>query len=1101
MRRMCHVVAVSVLLFSVPVFSRGAAGADRAYFAEQEKSLVRARAAAHLAPYFVDLGARLIAPGLDKPVYLGDDPALVYLSRLLVHTTSDQLLARADNDAVRMVAEVLAPPEAGELVLAQLPNVHLLAAPYSLDGAGGIVRLWTETGVRAADEDLNSTPTEQPLTPEEKAAARAAAMAPAPAGPAYPSVVTVGLNFQSSQLGIDSGFIPPDTMGAVGPRHIVELINGNFEAFDKETGVSLRSRSLDGFWTIDVGLTIPDFNDVCPAGGGFCSVSGNPCADSGDCVRNFTYDPRIVYDPASGRWFASSLDATNPATGDNNIYVARSDTDDPLGDWDGFLFDADTVGPPEFHDYDTLAVDADALYICTQDFDSGSGGGGVESCYSIPKADLLLATPSAANMTRFESSPAGLPGVSGSVQPVLDFGSSNGRAALMGVSGGSLVRSDIVGADAAGATLGTPTGITGDPGHAAPPDARQPHPTGRTIENVAPRFVSNLVKQGGSVWAVHAVAGNFGNSALRWYEIDEATNTVLQTGLIEDKDQDFHEPSIAVNEFGNVMIGYTCSGERLAPSSCVSIGRTDGGVTTFEAPIVLRVGDGHYYRDYPPGRNRWGDYSATVVDPVNPCKFWTFQEFVAVSAVGDVGPGNNGGEWGIQITELTCSPPVISVPGNLPFETTCVGDTGTATLEVCNTTPNAGPCANLVVTAITSSDAHFSVTEPSSGFPVVISPDFCFPFQVQFTPTAVGPQSAILTIESNDPEDPVIQVTVTGDVPPGDIRVTGSTDFGDVCPEALAEKTISICNVGKCDLAVFSAAFDPPCADFTLINNPFPATVSPDSCLDLVIRLTPTSVGPKSCTLVITSDDPDTPTVSLTVTANVIGASIDVPPDLAFPPTVIQEVGPCLSLLPFPISNTGTCDLTITDISISGPDASAYWLVGLPSFPIILEPGHVVGEGGLAVAFAPAVLDRDLVATLTVTYVSDPVTGGITSVTRTLCGEGVFTGARVLVTIAGVPAATVKRIHIKRVAGNSNRNRVDTVGVSKNLPLVSVTPAVSCTPFQYHQEYGTVANPTQFLPGSYLVTATAIVNGKRRHKTVAFGVDTCTFNPTVVVNF
>ena len=48
-------------------------------------------------------------------------------------------------------------------------------------------------------------------------------------------------------------------------------------------------------------------------------------------------------------------------------------------------------------------------------------------------------------------------------------------------------------------------------------------------------------------------------------------------------------------------------------------------------------------------RNRWGDYSATVIDPVDPCTFWTFQEFVAVSA----GDRDVGGSWGIQITELT----------------------------------------------------------------------------------------------------------------------------------------------------------------------------------------------------------------------------------------------------------------------------------------------------------------------------------------------------------------------------------------------------------------------------------------------------------------
>jgi hypothetical protein len=367
---------------------------------------------------------------------------------------------------------------------------------------------------------------------------------------------------------------------------------------------------------------------------------------------------------------------------------------------------ADTVGALEFHDYPTLGLDADGLYICTQDFD----GGGNESCYSIPKADLLLATPSIANLTRFEATPPGLPRVEGSLQPVLDFGLTRGRAALLGSTGTALVRSDIFGAGFAGATLGTPVPIRGDPGHQAPPPARQRHPFDPTvtIENVAPRFVGNVVKQGDSLWAVHAALGSFNNSALRWYEIDEVTNTVRQTGLIEDPNQDFHEPSIAVNAFDHVVIGYTCSGPNLAASVCVSVGETVSGATTFERPQILALGAGHYYREFPPGRNRWGDYSATVIDPIDPCTLWTFQEFVAVSAAGNVGPiqppaGPNlleGGEWGTQLTELTfksCAVGDVRVFKDCkPEKTVPTGKPATCTILV----ENLGPGPALSVEAV-----------------------------------------------------------------------------------------------------------------------------------------------------------------------------------------------------------------------------------------------------------------------------------------------------------------------------------------------------------------------------------------------------------------
>jgi len=456
------------------------------------------------------------------------------------------------------------------------------------------------------------------------------------------------------------------------------------------------------------------------------------------------------------------------------------------------------------------------------------------------------------------------------------------------------------------------------------------------------------------------------------------------------------------------------------------------------------------------------------------------------------------GAWTLTDVSLL-GVPVITIPGNVVFGDTCVGDLSFGTLNVCNT-----GMENLVVESITSSDPQFSVTEPSSGFPVVISPDFCFPFQVVFAPTSQGPQSAVLTVASNDPCRSEVEVMASGNGTVPDIRVTGSTDFGQVCAEDLgsAERTVRVCNVGDCSLEVTSAAISAcPEADFTLVSNPFPATVRPGACLDLVVRFTPSSCTPeqKMCDLVITSDDPDTPVVTRVLTASTPCASIDVPPDQTFPPTVIQTVGACNSRLPFPVSNTGDCNLVITDLSIT-INSEEYSFSGLQSFPIILEPGHVVGAD---IVFAPDVLGRDRTGEVSVTYVSDPIAGTETTVTRSLCGEGVRTGARVLVTNNGTPVDLVKQIKLRRVVGNTNRPRVDTVETARNLSLQTVTQTPPCASFQYHREYGTVSNPIQLLPGNYLVTVSVQLPGQNgfAHQTVAFDVGTCDFNPTVVVAF
>ena len=58
-----------------------------------------------------------------------------------------------------------------------------------------------------------------------------------------------------------------------------------------------------------------------------------------------------------------------------------------------------------------------------------------------------------------------------------------------------------------------------------------------------------------------------------------------------------------------------------------------------------------------------------------------------------------------------------------------------------------------------------------------------------------------------------------------------------------------------------------------LINNPFPATLHPGSCLSVVIRYKATEKCPRSCDLIILSDDPLTPVKTLEVVAYTIWSS------------------------------------------------------------------------------------------------------------------------------------------------------------------------------------------------------------------------------------
>ena len=75
-----------------------------------------------------------------------------------------------------------------------------------------------------------------------------------------------------------------------------------------------------------------------------------------------------------------------------------------------------------------------------------------------------------------------------------------------------------------------------------------------------------------------------------------------------------------------MVIGFNRSG--LGPDGQIRIyavhGTTVGDVTTFGAPILLKAStvDAYHYIN-----TRWGDYTTTVVDPLDPNVFWTFQEY------------------------------------------------------------------------------------------------------------------------------------------------------------------------------------------------------------------------------------------------------------------------------------------------------------------------------------------------------------------------------------------------------------------------------------------------------------------------------------------
>lgn len=409
----------------------------------------------------------------------------------------------------------------------------------------------------------------------------------------------IGTSFVGSTYGVDSGVFPPDTNGAVGKRHIVELLNGHHAAYRKNDGSRVASSSLEQFWI-----------------------------DGGVAPRGFVIDSRVLFDPAANRWYASSL-SINFGNGPDDLLFAVSKDDDPTQGWSAFSVPfAGPVGT--FGDFPTLGFNSDGIFVFTNG-----------SVLVVPKADVLGSQPTLARASLVQSrdllTPAG-----GKIQPAVNLDNS-AAALLLGtwdvegsvmriwrLSGGSITPvlvPDAVFVNLAFYPLPGPAG------------ALQPE-SGIGIFPSSPFLATSVVLRNGLLWGVQTVA-NLGRAALRWFVIDPATNTRLQEGLISDGTHDFFMGSLAVNGCGDVVIGFNRSGTDQFVSVYAVAGTTQGNVTTFGEPILLRAGVARYELTGGATAARWGDYSATVADPQHVGTFWTFQEWPSALNV-----------WSTQVTEL-----------------------------------------------------------------------------------------------------------------------------------------------------------------------------------------------------------------------------------------------------------------------------------------------------------------------------------------------------------------------------------------------------------------------------------------------------------------
>jgi hypothetical protein len=506
---------------------------------------------------------------------------------------------------------------------------------------------------------------------------------PAAAGPVLevPSP-SPAVSFQA--LLDDNTVIPPDTHGAVGPNHVMTVLNSGVRIQDKTGGV-VSTVSLDGFWA---------------------AVSGASGA----------FDPKVFYDPYGGRWIFVACDDGRSAT--SGFLVGASQTSDPTGTWNLYKVDVDATDTV-WADYPSVGFNKDWVVVQLNMFTVSTSAFVRGDTFVLDKAKLYANT--GASYTRFQNASLF------SAAPALTYDSSLATEYMLESyieSSGELRLWQITGAVGSEtlSVVGFPTGSAWVWSPATLDFAPQLGSAHKIATNDS--RMQDVVYRNGQLWAAQTIflpaGGSPTRASVQWWEITTGAAVTQQGRLDDGSGATFYAfPSIAVNKDGDALVGYSRFSATQYASGNYAFRAAGDSANTLRDDTVLKVGEASYYKTYSGTSNRWGDYSNTVVDAANDTDFWTIQEYAAT-------PGGGHDRWGtwwgkVVPPAATNTPPSITAGGPLARQQGSPGSVSTIA-TVSDTETAAGALvvtatsvpAGITVSGITNSSGTVTATVTAS---------------------------------------------------------------------------------------------------------------------------------------------------------------------------------------------------------------------------------------------------------------------------------------------------------------------------------------------------------------------------------------------------
>jgi hypothetical protein len=496
--------------------------------------------------------------------------------------------------------------------------------------------------------------------------------APAPrAGVSPPAVTAGGEGLANLPDNAIAGFsvVPSDATLAVGPDHVVQLVNIVGRITNKADGAA-STFTLRSFFQLD-----------------------------DDALET---DPRVIFDVASQRWFATILQFSD-ARQQSSVVLAVSATSDPTGAFCLFRLGNPTA-ETFIQDFPQIGIDDHKVIVTYIAFTFAGEAFVGSGYYAVSKAALVDSAASGC-------SPQSVPTVRVAPDPER-YGvypaqalSSTDRL-YMAMSGGVEPSSELLlfAVDGQpGVTMVTEeTTVLPTRPWSPPPDAQQAGSALRLATNDA--SVITAVWQHGVLW----VGGNEAcapsgdtlgatRSCLRLVQIQTDLPTVQQDITFGAPGEYYYYPALSPDLDGNLFVVFNASSASEFAGVRMTGRRETDPPNTLAAATPLRAGGGAQT-----GSARMGDYYGAALDPADPSQVWVTAEYIRATAPRD---------WGTYVARLTFSVvPTPTLSRALNATTFQTGDP----LAVSSTASNPGDARNV--------DVYFGLLLPPGAGPALGCP-------------------------------------------------------------------------------------------------------------------------------------------------------------------------------------------------------------------------------------------------------------------------------------------------------------------------------------------------------------------------------------------